>query len=403
MMLHMWTRVGWAAACFAAIMGFSRLAYGVLIPPMRGSLGGTLSSYGAIGSANMIGYLCGTLLTTRLARRPDRSRTNALALFGMCAAMALSGLVQEPISLGVLRFIVGITSGIALALTLALAVENIPPNRRGVAASIVWGGGTLGIAAIGAASGLARASTDAWRFEWLAMGILGACAVAVFARLTSGSFAAAERRDEGGAVGILQRSRYLALTIAYFLFGVGYIDVVTFFGAARARAHGMPIGVAWTVLGISGLLGIVVWGPLVDRLRSGAAVAIAAAICASGAALVAVGSPVAAFAGAVAIGVSFIGIPAMVGALLQQREPPTRYPRAFASMTVALGIGQIIGPFAGGIVADRVGTASAIALGAIALGIGACAAACYRRPRTEAVRAPGEATSPLTRAASAIG
>ncbi|MBD5605782.1 MAG: YbfB/YjiJ family MFS transporter, partial [Candidatus Eremiobacteraeota bacterium] len=123
----MWIRVGWAAAAFAAIMGFSRLAYGVLVPAMRSSLGGGFALYGAIGGANMIGYLAGSLLTTRLARRPDRSRVNAIALFAMCAAMACCGLVTEPVALGVLRFVVGVASGIALALTLALAVERIPP------------------------------------------------------------------------------------------------------------------------------------------------------------------------------------------------------------------------------------------------------------------------------------
>ena len=167
----MWIRVGWAAACFAAIMGFSRLAYGVLVPAMRASLGGGFALYGAIGGANMVGYLAGSLLTTRLARRPDRSRVNAIALVTMCVAMAASGFVVEPIALGVLRLAVGVASGIALALTLALAVEHVPAERRGVAAAIVWGGGCLGIAIVGAASGLAATSSGAWRVEWIAMGV----------------------------------------------------------------------------------------------------------------------------------------------------------------------------------------------------------------------------------------
>ncbi len=379
---RMWLRVAWAAACFAAIMGFSRLAYGVLVPPMRASLGGSFALYGAIGAANMIGYLSGSFLTTRLARRPDRSHVNTMALAAMCLTMALCGLVHEPIVLGILRFAVGLTSGIALALTLALAVEHIPPARRGVAAAIVWGGGTVGIALVGVAAMLVPLSSHAaWRFEWLAMGIAGALAVFGFARTTGGAFAGAERRDETGAVGLFERTRYRALTIAYFAYGVGYIDVVTFFGASLARAHGLSIGTAWTVLGLSGVAGVVLWGPLVDRLRSGLPVALACGCCAAGAALVAAGTPLSVFAGAVAIGVSFIGVPAMVGALLQQREPAVRYPRAFASMTVALGVGQIIGPLAGGLIADRFGTAAAVAAGAIALFGGAFAASFYRKPQ----------------------
>jgi predicted MFS family arabinose efflux permease len=364
-------------------MGFSRLAYGVLVPSMRASLGGGFALYGAIGGANMVGYLAGSLLTTRLARRPDRSRVNAIALATMCAAMAASGLVAEPIVLGILRFVVGVASGIALALTLALAVERVPSARRGVAAAIVWGGGCAGIALVGAASGLAATSPGAWRAEWIAMGALGALAAAVFAWLTGGAFAAAEHRDDGGALGLFARRRYRALAISYFFFGVGYIAVVTFLGAALEHAHGMRVGATWTVLGMAGVVGVAVWGPLVDRLRSGVPVALACACCGFGAASVTLGTPAAALVGAVAIGVSFIGIPAMVGALLQQREPSERYPRAFASITVLLGVGQIIGPIVGGEIADRFGTAVAVLVGAGALGAAAISAAFYRRPTTD--------------------
>jgi predicted MFS family arabinose efflux permease len=368
-------------------MGFSRLAYGVLVSPMRESLGGGFELYGAIGSANMIGYLVGSLLTTGLARRPDRSRVNVAALLAMCAAMAACGLVREPIALGVLRFAVGVASGIALALTLALAVERVPPDRRGVAAAIVWGGGCAGIALVGAASGLAVASPAAWRTEWIAMGAAGAACTWAFARLTGGVFAAGERRDAGGRVGILEKSRYRALTLAYFAFGVGYIDIVTFFGSSLTRAHGLPIGAAWTLLGLAGIAGVAVWGPLIDRWRSGIPVAFACACCAGGAALVAVGTPACALAGAVAIGVSFIGVPAMVGALLQQREPAARYPRAFASITVALGVGQIIGPLLGGALADRFGTPFAVAAGGLVLAVAGASALFYHRPEHEPARA----------------
>ncbi|GAC1457917.1 MAG: hypothetical protein PVSMB8_14450 [Vulcanimicrobiaceae bacterium] len=160
----MWTKVAWAAACFAAIMGFSRLAYGVLVPAMRASLGGTYALYGAIGAANLAGYLVGTLLATRLARRTDRSRVNAIALAIMCVAMAASGMVHGTELLGTLRFLVGIGSGVGVSLTLALAVEAIPPARRGIAAAFVWAGGSLGIALVGVA-GVApfAAAPDAWR------------------------------------------------------------------------------------------------------------------------------------------------------------------------------------------------------------------------------------------------
>jgi predicted MFS family arabinose efflux permease len=394
----MWIRVGGAAACFAAILGFSRLAYGVLVPAMRSSIGGSFALYGAIGGGNMLGYLAGSLLTTRLARRPDRARINTLALVAMSVAMAACGLAQGPLVLGLLRFAVGVASGVALALTLSLAVEKIPPARRGLAAAIVWGGGCAGIAMAGLAGRFVAPGT--WRIEWIAMGVAGIVVAAIYARLTGGRFAAAERADDGGAIGIFAKSRYLALSITYFGFGVGYIDVVTFFGVALGRAHGMSAPTTWTVLGLAGVAGVAIWGPLVDRFRSGVPVAFACATCAFGALLVAVGPPFTAVVGAVAIGISFVGVPAMVGALLQQREPGVRYPRAFASITVVLGVGQIVGPLAGGLIADAFGTSAALLAGAAALAVAAASALMYRRPSETAAGGPPPNRPPATLRAS---
>ncbi|MBD5655075.1 MAG: YbfB/YjiJ family MFS transporter [Candidatus Eremiobacteraeota bacterium] len=372
-------RVGAAAACFAAIIGFSRLAYGALVEPMRRGLGGSYALYGTIGAANMAGYLLGTLLATRLARRPDRSRVNTIALALLCATMGASGFVRDSWQLGVLRVLVGIASGIALAFTLSLAVEGVTPARRGLAAAIVWAGGAAGIAIVGIAGLLAPLeSSSAWRLQWIAMALAGAACTVIFARITGGPFAAREPADTSGAIGLFAANRYRALSIAYFLFGAGYIDVLTFLGAALAHTRTLPPAAAWIVLGTAGMVGAALWGPLVDRMRNGAPVAIACGCCTVGAFCVAFGATWSVLAGAVLIGVSFIGIPAMVGALVQQREAPERYARAFAGITLVLGVGQILGPVIGGAVADLFGAGAAILAGSAALTCAAAMALCYR-------------------------
>jgi len=375
----MWTRVASAAACFAAIMGFSRLAYGVLVPAMAQTLGGGYALYGAIGSANLLGYFLGSLVTTRLAGRHDRARSNLAALVAMCLAMGACALVRDPLQLAALRFAVGIASGVALALTLSLAVEGVSPARRGLAAAVVWGGGALGIALVGA---VPLGWSTAWRFQWLAMALTGFCCALIFARLTARP-AAPAAREPAAAHGGMFRGAYLPLTLAYFCFGFGYIDLVTFLGAALARAHGLPAGTVWVVLGTAGIVGAAIWGPVVDRLRSGAPVAAACGLCAAGAALLALGSSWGSVAGSLAVGVSFIGVPAMVGALIQQRERPAHYPGAFATVTAVLGCGQVLGPLAGGLVAERLGTSAALYVAVIALGLATLLAAAYRAPRLQ--------------------
>jgi len=373
----MWVRIASAAACFAAIMGFSRLAYGVLVPAMQQSLGGGYALYGAIGSANLLGYFLGSLVTTRLAVRHDRARSNLAALLTMCLAMGASALVREPLELAILRFLVGVASGIALALTLSLAVEGVSPARRGLAAAVVWGGGALGIALVGA---VPLGWSSAWRFQWLAMALTGVACALTFARLTAKHPAPAPREAVASHGGMF-RGAYLPLTLAYFCFGFGYIDLVTFLGAALARSHGLPGGTVWVVLGTAGVVGAAVWGPVAGRRRSGLPVAVACGLCSAGAGLLALGSGWGTVAGSLAVGVSFIGVPAMVGALIQQRERPAHYPGAFATVTAVLGCGQMLGPLAGGLVADRLGTTAALYVAVAALGVATLLAAAYRAPR----------------------
>jgi predicted MFS family arabinose efflux permease len=360
-------------------MGFSRLAYGVLVPAMRHSLGGGYALYGAIGTANFIGYFAGTLVTTRLARRADRARSNAIALVCMCAGMAATGLAAGPLVLGLLRFVVGLASGIALALTLSIAVEGIPATRRGLAAAIVWGGGSLGIALVGF---VPQSWSAEWRVQWIAMGVAGLLATLVFALITGRIRSVHPKAGSDVArAPLFTAAGYLPLTLAYFCFGFGYIGLLTFMGAALTHDRGFSAGTIWVVLGLTGVAGAALWGPVVDRFRSGMPVAIACALCATGATLLAFGAPWESLIGSIAVGASFIGIPAMVGALLHQREEPARYPAAFAAMTAVLGFGQILGPLAAGFFADHLGTAAALYLSAGALGLAALLAIFYRRPQ----------------------
>lgn len=384
----MWVRIGWAAACFGAIMGFSRLAYGLLVPAMHASLGGGLDAYGLVGAANLAGYFVGALLATRLATMRHRVRINLAALLAMCFAIAASGLAHDLITLGALRFLIGAASGIALTLTLSLAVEGVPQTTRGLAASLIWSGGAAGMTAAGAGSLVFPLAGDGWRFAWFAMAAIGVAFALVYSRIVRHAGAREMPPDDGVPIGLWSRGKYLALAIGYGAYGFGYIDVVTFFGAAIVRTRATNIGLAVVILGVSGMIGALIWGPLVDRFRSGVPLGAASAMCAAGAVLLARDSAPLVLAGSFVLGISFIGVPAMIGALAQQREPAQRYARAFATLTSTLGVGQIIGPFAGGLVAERFGTSAALQLGGLALAVSAMACCCYRRPEPAALAQP---------------
>ena len=380
-MRRMWVRIASAAACFAAIMGFSRLAYGLLVPAMQASLGGGLDIYGLIGAGNLGGYFAGSLIAARLAALRHRSRLNGGALIAMCLAIAGSGFAHDLFTLGLLRFFIGVASGVALSLTLALAVEGVGQSIRGRAAALVWSGGTAGMSLVGAGAVIFPFGGDTWRYAWFAMALIGILAALIFSRVAQTEGRRAGAADDGVPIGLWSPRKYLFLAVGYTAFGFGYIDVVTFFGAALARTHAAGLGLAVLILGGAGTLGALCWGPLVDRFRSGVPIAAAGGLCAAGALMLSLRDSFPVLMGAFVFGIGFIGVPAMIGALAQQREPPQRYARAFALLTSTLGVGQVIGPFAGGMVARILGTTASLELGAFSLLLSAIFCGCYRRPR----------------------
>ena len=81
----------WAACAFAAILGFSRLSYGLLMPALHANLGASYSTLGLVQTLNSVGYLFGTLLLPLLLPRVrNRVSLNMVALVVMGSCMAAS-------------------------------------------------------------------------------------------------------------------------------------------------------------------------------------------------------------------------------------------------------------------------------------------------------------------------
>src|SRR5262249_2672582 len=80
----------------AVALGFSRFAYGLLLPPMRADLGWTFAQAGALNTANGAGYIVGALVAAWTAKRWGTSRVftagflvSVLVLLATAAATSL--------------------------------------------------------------------------------------------------------------------------------------------------------------------------------------------------------------------------------------------------------------------------------------------------------------------------
>ncbi len=106
--------IAWAAFALAALLGFSRLSYGLLLPALQLDLGSSFSVLGALATVNFAGYLLGTLVVPiLLTRAQNRARLNLLALFATNLLMIVSASSFTIWQLSIWRLQIGFFSAIA--------------------------------------------------------------------------------------------------------------------------------------------------------------------------------------------------------------------------------------------------------------------------------------------------
>ena len=152
---------------------------------------------------------------------------------------------------------------------------------------------------------------------------------------------------------------------------------MTFMIAYVRDAGGGPAAQSafWCLIGVSAFMTPWLWRRVMGLDRGGLSTAIILAVNALGAALPLFGHSVLLLAiSAVVFGVSFFALVASTTAFVRFNYPPSAWPKGIAVMTIAFGIGQILGPIAVGAVTDAFGSlpyalnvsAAMLALGAVA-------------------------------------
>ena len=188
---------------------------------------------------------------------------------------------------------------------------------------------------------------------------------------------------------------YLA---GYFLFGAGYIAYMTFMIAYVRDAGGGAAAQSafWCLIGVSAFVTPWLWRRVLAMDRGGISTAIILGVNAIGAALPLFGHATALLAtSALVFGVSFFALVGSTTAFVRFNYPPAAWPAGIAAMTIAFGIGQILGPIAVGAITDVFGSLSyALNVSAAMLAVGAVLAAFQKKL---AVVIPGRASSARTR------
>lgn len=354
------------AVAMAVAMGLGRFFYTPVLPAMMAGLGLGPAEAGWIASANYAGYLLGAILAAYGWAEGIERKVALTGLVATAVLLLAMGVSSNFVVLSGIRFLAGIASAFVMIFTSAIVLSH------GLAAGKPWvqsshfGGVGLGIAVSAIMFGLIIIADSGWRMAWIMAALLAFIGIVVVIRyLPQDVVRPGPAKKEPPLV---WTPALLALTVAYGIFGFGYIVTATFLVAIVRDGGGSSMFEAgvWLATGIAAAPSVAYWLPVVRRLGLVNIFALGCVVEALGvAASVLVPLPAGPIVGGVLLGGTFVMVTAF--GLQVGRQLATESPRrALALMTAAFGTGQILGPVVAGYLADWSGTYTWASLAAAA-------------------------------------
>jgi sugar phosphate permease len=385
--------------------GLGRFAYSMINPSMIDGLGLTYAQVGKLASWNFIGYLVlatiGGFLATRLGPRIVISLS--LALMGI--TMILTGTAKTYGFALAMRTLTGLGNGGAFVPAMALGSIWFSARKRGLATGIVTAGIGIGFALSGLIVPpiLSAYGGEGWRACWYYLGVIVLVLAGVtycFIRNKPEDLGLRqlgpkehEVKPEGQAAKGLEWNKVYKLGsvwnlgIVYFMFGFSYIIYINFFATYLVKEIGWTnsdTGGLFTFLGILSIFCGLLWGGISDIIgrKGGAALAYVALAIAYGI-FALVPSSRAFYVSAVFFGLTAWAIPTIMAAAAGDYVGPRLAPAGLGFITLFFGIGQALGPWIGGFLADYRGSFTLPFLLAVVVSLlGTARALTLRRPRT---------------------
>ncbi|ROO30499.1 MFS transporter [Salinisphaera orenii MK-B5] len=342
-------------------VALARLSFGLILPPMRESLGLSYEQAGNLGTATALGYLSLVMVAGALASRHGGRVSVLLGL--ACVIAGFTGLSQASAygPLVALMALLGIGTAFAYTPLISL-IATWFPQRRGLAIGLLNSGVGTGMMSAGwLVPYLSQAYGDeGWRWVWAlfaAVGVLAFVGAALFLHDpprpegtdTARSPTAADRRARRRAV--FRNPYVVTVALVYGIVGMTYI-VQAIFMFSFALDAGVDATTAGRIASLMGFLGIVcgpVWGTVSDRLGRGRSLVLAMGLAFVSTAIPVLSPTLAGFsAHYVILGVCVTGMFTSALAASTERVSPHEAPLAVSYVTVFFAAGQLLGPAAAG-------------------------------------------------------
>lgn len=343
-------RSEWKSAIQAALvltigMGFGRFAFTAIYPHMVDE--GVLSLRGGslAASANYAGYLLGALLAVRL-RAHKAHWFCQLSTLGTALCLAVLALLTSTGAIVAVRGVAGLFSALSMVAASLWLLEH---RGHSWGAPLLYAGVGVGIALSAELLVLAEAiGLDSFGM-WLLLGIatlmIGLVAAPAFLTGDRGQATFEGLRETAPSKAHTAVVAAWPLVLIYGLAGLGYIVTATYLPTLVKTAFpDLDPAHVWAVFGLGAAPSCYLWHRVHDRLGTRLALRLNLIIQACGVALpVALGSGAGYLLSALLVGGTFMGT-VTIAMPAAQRAARQSGANLLATMTLAYGIGQIIGP-----------------------------------------------------------
>ena len=354
--------VGLAALGAAVAQSFGRFTFGVLLPAVRDDLGLSNTLAGSLATVNTGAYLVGTLIVATAS-----SRFRLLAMMRIGVAVAVAGLLAAsvatgPVMLGGALFLMGVGGALTWIPSPVIAADAMAPERRSFAIGILSSGMGVGVVFSSQLSGFVRSTMGdaSWRTVYLVQGLIGVVVlVAVWMLISHHQDQPSSRAGLGGIDALRRMTGWQPLTGVFVTFGLLYLLVVAFLTTRLEDDSGWTssrASLAFALLGVAMIFGGPAFAAVAGRIGLRLAIATAFAFWAVATVAVLPGWFVPTLVSSVVIGVLFTAVPTLFALYVVTNTTTDDYGPAFASVTLAFGVAQMVSPQLGGFIADAAGS-----------------------------------------------
>lgn len=336
----------------AVSQSFGRFTYSLLFTDIRDDLGISDTATGAIGSANLLAYLIGSLVVSMVLGRWGLTVVAQIGLTGVTIGLGLLAWGPGTAVVAAALILTGFAAAGVWVTAPALATALVSPGERGRAMGIVGAGVGIGIVA----ASLLDIAVGQGRFR-----AVYAIEFLIGATATIGVLISLQRRAPNararinGMAELRRVPNWVRLLAEYALFAFAMVLVMTFSVGYLEEDAGLSRGLANTaflLIGVGTLVGGPVFGPMSDRIGRVPAQTAGLVTMVASTLVIATGHPVAALAAAFAFGLSFTGGPVTIGARISDHLDGDSFGAAYGIATISFGAGLAAGPQIGGLLVD---------------------------------------------------